>query len=42
MLKVLKIPSLTTGARELQLMFISFGLLKAYSSLVFLFYDGGK
>lgn len=37
MLKVLKIPSLTTGAKELQLMFISFGLLKAFSSIVFLF-----
>lgn len=36
MLKVLKIPSLTTGAKELQLMFIAFGLLKAFFSLVFL------
>lgn len=36
MLKVLKIPSLTTGAEELQLVFISFGLLKAFCSFVLL------
>lgn len=42
MLKVLKIPSLTTGAKQLQLMFISFGLLKAFSSLVFFFVCDGE